>query len=109
MVDRVTMDPFAIFLFLSLFLLRLSYTVALDPGQPCSPGYTLCSPQGASIRDIPPIGPGLARLYLNLIETVNPQAAPAQANRSAGLHEPARRTGQTPDTLCCKWFQHVDI
>ncbi|KAI1629895.1 hypothetical protein EDD37DRAFT_74389 [Exophiala viscosa] len=70
----------------------------LESRQSCSSDYALCSPQGASIRDIPPIGPGLARLYLNLIETVNPQ--PAQTNGSSTAAS-AHEARQGVATLCC--------
>jgi hypothetical protein len=62
-----------------LWLITLCFCFAdLNPRQSCGQGYHLCSPAGASFRDIPEVGPGLAKLYLNLIATINPQPAPAR-------------------------------
>jgi hypothetical protein len=62
-----------------LWLITLCFCLAdLNPRQSCGQGYHLCSPAGASFRDIPEVGPGLAKLYLNLIATINPQPAPAR-------------------------------
>ncbi|KIY03438.1 uncharacterized protein Z520_00129 [Fonsecaea multimorphosa CBS 102226] len=73
----------------------------LNPRQSCGSGYDLCSPGGASTRDVPEIGPGLARLYLNLIQTVDPQPAPVHVMPSDSEIAPAHRARQTPGSLCC--------
>ncbi|OQV03765.1 hypothetical protein CLAIMM_08768 isoform 1 [Cladophialophora immunda] len=73
----------------------------LNPRQSCGSGYDLCSPDGASTRDVPEIGPGLARLYLNLIQTVNPQPAPVHIVSSEMETVPAHRAREIPGSLCC--------
>jgi hypothetical protein len=74
----------------------------LDRRQSCSQGYYLCAPQGASSRDVPEIGPGLARLYLNLVETVNPQPAPANLLERSELANDGSSTGTLePASLIC--------
>ena len=94
------------------FLLRLlpllclatlcSCLADLVPRQSCAGGYFLCSPSGASFRDVPEIGPGLARLYVNLVETVNPQPAPAHLRgRSEEAPDASLADDLDPATLVC--------
>ncbi|EXJ67506.1 uncharacterized protein A1O5_09519 [Cladophialophora psammophila CBS 110553] len=85
-----------------LVLMHLCLCLAdLNPRQSCSSGYRLCSPDGASTRDVPEIGPGLARLYLNLIQTVNPQPAPVHIVPLGSGSAPAHRAREMPGSLCC--------
>ncbi|OAP63359.1 hypothetical protein AYL99_02586 [Fonsecaea erecta] len=73
----------------------------LNPRQSCGSGYDLCSPDGASTRDVPEIGPGMARLYLCLIQTVDPQPAPVHIVSSDEHTAPAHRARDPPGSLCC--------
>ncbi|KIW10493.1 hypothetical protein PV08_11457 [Exophiala spinifera] len=74
---------------------------AISSRQLCGSSYTLCAPNGASSKDIPPVGPGLASLYLNLLETIDALGNTDQASDSPAPQEPARRASQMPLTLCC--------
>ena len=95
--------------FFSLHLASLLWLISfctvfanLSPRQSCGQGYRLCSPAGASTRDVPEIGPGLARLYLNLIQTVNPQPAPAHLiKRSEITTENSAVNNLDPASLIC--------
>ena len=80
----------------------------LNLRQSCGTGYDVCAPKGASTRDVPEIGPSLARLYLNLLMTVNPQ--PARGNGPAGAGAPALGRRDSPDAICCKSapYQRMD-
>lgn len=71
--------------------------------QSCAPGYYLCSPAGASVRDVPDIGPGLARLYLNLLQTVD--HIPPVANENIGGAALTREQRESSGTICCKLCQ----
>ncbi|EXJ87786.1 hypothetical protein A1O1_04713 [Capronia coronata CBS 617.96] len=67
---------------------------------PCYSGllhrYNLCSPPGASVRDVPVIGPGLANLYLNLLQTVNSSPPRADGDASIpGVHYQRRESPAT--------------
>ncbi|KAL6246972.1 hypothetical protein RBB50_006279 [Rhinocladiella similis] len=96
------MSPSALTYYIVLSLLHRSLcTSAISSRQSCGSSYTLCAPNGASMQGIPPVGPGLASLYLNLLETIDALGKADQANYSPAPHEPARRSSQMPLTLCC--------
>ncbi|EXJ82996.1 hypothetical protein A1O3_06813 [Capronia epimyces CBS 606.96] len=87
----------------SVLLLFVLYACATDlnPRQSCAPSYNFCSPKGSSVRDVPVLGPGLARLYVSLLQTVDtsPSRPRTKENRGGGAvaHERRDATG----TLCC--------
>lgn len=84
----------------SVLLLFLSASCLLAQ-QTCSSDYTDCSPAGASVRDVPPIGPALGFLYLEVVSTV--QAAPASgsnADSAESLDGPVKRAASV--SLCCE-------
>ncbi|KAL2434749.1 hypothetical protein ABEF95_005082 [Exophiala dermatitidis] len=90
-----------LFSVLSAFPLLLSCgrTLELDSRQSCALNYYPCSPDGASARDVPVIGPGLAQLYLDLIQTVNPSTVRGYGNTGAVGRAGGRR--QSPGRICC--------
>jgi hypothetical protein len=65
--------------------------------QPCPPGLDQCSPAGASSREVPVIGPDLARFYLELIYTIVGLPPGEQSAQEAAV---IRRTDYG-DSLCC--------
>lgn len=105
-IDLAKMSSPALLCFIVLSLLRVSFgSFAISSRQSCGSSYTLCAPEGASMLGIPPVGPGLASLYLNLLETIDALGKADQTNYFPAPHEPARRAIQMPLTLCCEKFR----
>lgn len=74
----------------------------LAPRQSCSPGYTLCSPPGATDSNKYDIGDGLLHLYSNILDTVNPPApVPGVPPQPVDPNGPAKR--QFGKTMCCRY------
>ncbi|KAL2434740.1 hypothetical protein ABEF95_006627 [Exophiala dermatitidis] len=89
-----------LFSVLSAFpLLSCGRTLELDSRQSCALNYYPCSPDGASARDVPVIGPGLAQLYFDLIQTVDPSTVRAYGNTGAAARAGGRR--QSAGRICC--------
>ncbi|KPI42185.1 uncharacterized protein AB675_5544 [Cyphellophora attinorum] len=65
--------------------------------QACLDGFNQCSPAGASSREVPVIGPDLARFYLELIYTIVGLPAGENSVQEAAV---IRRTDYG-DSLCC--------
>ena len=81
----------------AIFLLACCVRI-ISAQAPCAQGLEQCSPVGASGREVPVIGPDLARFYLELIYTVRGMPG----NSKATVHTPVARQTDFGDSLCCK-------
>lgn len=87
-------------LLLLLTSLFIAITTTFAQSSPCSSGFEQCTPVGASRREVPVIGPDLARFYLELVYTIR-----ADTSKAAN-HAPAIRQTDFGDSLCCKYLSY---
>lgn len=88
-----------------IFIVISSFFYSTAAQEPCSVGFKQCSPAGASRREVPVIGPDLARFYLELVYTVRIVSGNSHAVEGMAF---ARQT-DPGDSLCCKCFFGVRV
>ena len=86
---------------IAFVLLLLSYARviacddALHPRAACSSSYTACNPKGAATTNEPPIGTGIAPLFVDVVDTLD------SANLAKREIIETRASG---GSLCCKYL-----
>lgn len=93
---------------LLLFLSGITSTssASLVKRQSCSAGYTTCAPAGATSTLIPGVGPGLAPLYVDLVNSVQGIKAGKRDLEGRGQKNEAEIAGleerASGENVCCK-------
>ena len=89
---------------LALLLLSYARVIACDDlhaRAACSSSYTACSPKGAATTNEPPVGTGVASLFVDVVDTLDSaNLAKREADRFHGLIE----TRASGGSLCCKYM-----
>ena len=88
-----------------LLLLSYAHVIACDdtlhPRAACSSSYTACNPKGAATTNEPPVGTGIAPLFVDVVDTIDSaNLAKREAGHNFGLIE----TRASGGSLCCKYL-----
>ena len=89
-----------------LILLLLSYAHliachnAVRPRAACSSSYSLCNPKGAATTNEPPVGTGIAPLFVDVVDTLD---SAKLAKRREGQVHGIIETRASGGSLCCKY------